>query len=430
MVLPVVGSMTIELVPWVSVYPPFEFFGLLTHEPVRWPAATPLHTHPEEDMAGHRKPSPIPLPKGWKRSIKSAVVQLMSLARFAFLHASGSAGSSPNRAQRLAADHNRLDAEVALLREELRLKDARMVRIAPQHRPHYAPTERLAILELRAARGWSLERTARAFLVTAATIASWMHRLEEQGADTLVKLPEPVIRFPELVRYAVQRLKTLCPALGKVKIAQILARAGLHLCATTVGRILKERRQSDPPAPAPESGRVVTAKRPNHVWHIDLTLVPTALGFWTTWLPFALPQCWPFCWWLGVVIDHFSRRVLGCAVFKGPPTSLAMHAFLGRTIAKVAAAPKYLICDKCKQFWCERFKDRCHDQGIALRFGAVGQYGSLAILERLILTLKVEGVRSLVLVPLLARSFRHELRLFIDWYNGSRPHMALAGRTP
>ena len=150
MVLPVVGSMTIELVP------PFEFFGLLTHVPVRWPAATPLHTHPEEDMAGHRKPSPIPLPKGWKRSIKSAVVQLISLARFAFLHASGSAGSSPNRAQRLAADHNRLDAEVALLREELRLKDARMERIAPQHRPHYAPTERLAILELRAARGWSL----------------------------------------------------------------------------------------------------------------------------------------------------------------------------------------------------------------------------------------------------------------------------------
>ena len=107
-------------------------------------------------MAGHRKPSPIPLPKGWKRSIKSAVVQLMSLARFAFLHASGSAGSSPNRAKRLAADHNRLDAEVALLREELRLKDARMERIAPQRRPHYAPTERLAILELRAARGWSL----------------------------------------------------------------------------------------------------------------------------------------------------------------------------------------------------------------------------------------------------------------------------------
>jgi hypothetical protein len=37
-----------------------------------------------------------------------------------------------------------------------------------------------------------------------------------------------------------ERLKTLCPTLGKVKIAQILARAGLHLGATTVGRILKE----------------------------------------------------------------------------------------------------------------------------------------------------------------------------------------------
>ena len=38
-----------------------------------------------------------------------------------------------------------------------------------------------------------------------------------------------------------QRLKTLCPLLGKVKISQLLARAGLHLGATTIGRMLKEK---------------------------------------------------------------------------------------------------------------------------------------------------------------------------------------------
>jgi len=59
---------------------------------------------------------------------------------------------------------------VALLAEELRIKDTRMQRIPPQRRPHYPPIERLAILELRAARGWSLAQTARRLLVTSLTV--------------------------------------------------------------------------------------------------------------------------------------------------------------------------------------------------------------------------------------------------------------------
>src|SRR5581483_1017096 len=101
-------------------------------------------------------------------------------------------------------------------------------------RPHYAPTERLAILELRAARGWSLAQTASIFQVTPATIASWTKRLDEEGPDALLRTPEPINKFPDFVRYLVQRLQTHCPRLGKVKIAQILARAGLHLAVSTV----------------------------------------------------------------------------------------------------------------------------------------------------------------------------------------------------
>ncbi len=72
-----------------------------------------------------------------------------------------------------------------------------MARIDPHRRPHYPPTERMAILELRAARGWPLEQTARAFQVTAVTVASWMQRVEEQGPDGLVQLREPVNKFPD-----------------------------------------------------------------------------------------------------------------------------------------------------------------------------------------------------------------------------------------
>ncbi len=136
---------------------------------------------------------------------------------------------------------------------------------------------------------------AETFFLTSATIALWVKRIDERGTDALLQLREPVNKFPDFVRYIVQRLKTLRPSMGKVKIAETLCRAGLHLGTTTVGRILKEDPQPGLGDAAP-STRVVTAKRPNHVWHVDLTAVPTSVGFWAPWLPFALPQCWPFCW--------------------------------------------------------------------------------------------------------------------------------------
>jgi transcriptional regulator with XRE-family HTH domain len=137
----------------------------------------------------------------------------------------------------------------------------------------------MAILELRAARGWSLKQTADTFFLTPATVTSWMKRINEKGSDALLQLREPVNKFPDFVRYIVQRLKTLSPSMGKVKIAETLCRAGLHLGVTTVGRILEEEPQPVT-GDAPPNTRVVTAKHPNHVWHVDLTTVPTSVGIW------------------------------------------------------------------------------------------------------------------------------------------------------
>jgi len=251
-----------------------------------------------------------------------------------------------------------------------------------------------------------------------------------------VQLREPVNKFPDFVRHIVQRLQVLCPSLGKVKIAQMLARAGLHLCATTVGRMLKATPGDPKPTDAPAeqiamatAPRVVTARYPNHVWHIDLTVVPTGSGLWTAWLPFALPQRWPFCWWLAAVVDHFSRRVTGVAVFRKQPDSRQVRGFLATTMREHKAKPKYIICDKGPQFWCKAFKRWCRRHKIKPRFGAVGQYGRIAVIERFIRTLKDEGLRR-VLVPLNLRKMRDEVIAIIGWYNTRRPHSWLGGRTP
>jgi transposase InsO family protein len=247
------------------------------------------------------------------------VLHAIALAHYAIVFAHAWAVDSINARVRLAAENDRLHEECALLREEIRLKDHRIAQIPPQRRPHYGPHERMAILELRAARGWSLKHTADTFFLIPATIASWM--------------------------------------------------------------------------------------------------------------PFSLPQCWPFCWCVAVVIDHYSRRIMGMAIFSSNPTSLSVQRFLNRVIDGASATPKYIVSDKGPQFWCDLFKDWCDRQGITPRFGAVGQHGSISLVERFILTLKNECTR-VILVPLRSEAFRQELSLFAYWYAENRPHSGLHGNTP
>ena len=282
------------------------------------------------------------LRKDWPPSVKSALLRVISLAQLAIAYTRGWAANCPNARIRLKARLDRAQQEIALLREQMRINNVRMELIPAHRRPHYPSQERMAILELKAARGWSLKQTARAFSVTSATIASWMKRLDEDGPHALVQVPQPVNRFPDFVCHVVQRLKTLCPTLGKALIAKILSRAGLHLGTTTVGRMLKRKRRPAPRTAEPEPAakqRIVTAQYPGHVWHVDLTVVPTGLGFWVPWLPLSLPQSWPFCHWLAVVVDHFSRRVMGCTAFQDQPTSQEVRAFLGRAMAKAKSDP-------------------------------------------------------------------------------------------
>jgi len=110
----------------------------------------------------------IKLPEHRSRHIRSAIVHAVSMTTIAFTHALARVANDPDAQIRAEAEIDRLQREVDLLREEARIKDARMACLPAQRRPHYPPTERLAILELRAARAWSQAETARRLLGHAA----------------------------------------------------------------------------------------------------------------------------------------------------------------------------------------------------------------------------------------------------------------------
>jgi hypothetical protein len=59
----------------------------------------------------------------------------------------------------------------------------------------------------------------------------------------------------------------------------------------------------------------------------------------------------------------------------------------------------------------------------------VGRHGSIAVVERLHLSMKNECTQRII-IPVSKKDFETELSLWCHWYNSYRPHMTLNGRPP
>ncbi len=390
-------------------------------------------------MAKSADPDRLPLPKSWPNLAKRALVLVNSLLKVSFDIELGRRLDCASHHAREHAEHELLRLDSDSDREVLRLVSARLGRLDPKKRPHYTKAERFRILELRALNGWTAVHTAKRFILDEKTVFRWMRELAETGEEKLLTIEPPVNKFPDFVDRIIARMVVAIPRPTKRKIACCLARAGLHISASAVYDRMKApsgpdsdvAAVEDPPmAGKPKSPRTVAAYYPNHVWNVDFTAVPIRGGFWSPLSPFSLLQCWPFCWWVAVAEDMFSRKVMGFAVFKSSPTSRDTQEFLERASEAVGHSPKYLVTDQGGQFTADEFKKTwCRRQHIKPRFGAVGRYGSIAVIERFNRTLKYEGL-FLITIPFRLTRMREETRLIVEHYNRFRPHQGLTGRTP
>lgn len=102
---------------------------------------------------------------------------------------------------------------------------------------------RLAMLDWHRAHGENVARTARHFGFSRPTVYRWLSRYERLRLESLEDHPSRPHRrrrptwTPAAVE-AVRRLRTRYPRWGKDKLAVLLARAGLALSVSMVGRIL------------------------------------------------------------------------------------------------------------------------------------------------------------------------------------------------
>jgi putative transposase len=198
---------------------------------------------------------------------------------------------------------------------------------------------------------------------------------------------------------------------GRKRVARLMRSAGVH--GVSRRKLFRTTVRDERARPAPDLvDRQFTAPGPNQLWVADITYVPTWAGF----------------LFLAVVLDAWSRRVIGWAMETHLRTELVLAA-LDMAIAQRRPTNVIHHSDQGCQYTSIAFGGRCREAGVRPSMGSVGDAYDNAMCESFFATLECE---------LLDRQrFRTqvEARLaifdFIEgWYNPRRRHSALDYLSP
>ena len=166
--------------------------------------------------------------------------------------------------------------------------------------------------------------------------------------------------------------------------------------------------------PAPDLvNREFKASAPNQLWVADITYIPLVAG--------AL--------YLAVVLDVFSRRIVGWAMQSHLRTSLVLEAL---NMAIDARRPKRGLIhhsDQGCQYTSIEFGSRCRLNGIRPSMGSVGDCYDNAMCESFFATLECELLDRHRFRN--AQEARAAIFSFIEgWYNRDRRHSSIGYNSP
>ena len=151
---------------------------------------------------------------------------------------------------------------------------------------------------------------------------------------------------------------------------------------------------------------------PDHKWVSDITYIDTAEG----WL------------YLAVVMDLFSRRVVGWAMADHTQTSLVQEAFEMALLRRQPDQGLLHHSDQGSQYTSEAFQQILRSHHCAVSMSRVGNCYDNAPIESFFGTLKTECARQQFATRAQARTAIFE---YIEiWYNRRRLHSALGYTSP
>ena len=166
--------------------------------------------------------------------------------------------------------------------------------------------------------------------------------------------------------------------------------------------------------PAPDLvARDFSAEGPDQLWVADITQVRT----WAGWL------------YLAVVLDAWSRRIVGWAMAPRMPADLVGDALTMAISSRQPEGPVIHHSDQGSQYTSLAFGKRCREAGVVQSMGSVGDAYDNAMCESFFATLECE-LLDRRRFPTMAVA-RCEVFSFIEgFYNTRRLHSALGYESP
>jgi putative transposase len=198
---------------------------------------------------------------------------------------------------------------------------------------------------------------------------------------------------------------------GRKRVARLLKQAGLRGVSRRKWPVTTVRAAQARPAPDLVQ-RAFTANGPNQLWVADITYIPT----------------WAGMLYLAVVLDVWSRRIIGWAMATHLRTSLVLAA-LEMAIAQRRPTNVVHHSDQGCQYTAIEFGRRCREANVRPSMGSVGDCYDNAMCESFFATLECELLDRVTLrSPAEARTAVFE---FIEgWYNPTRRHSSLDYLSP
>ena len=198
---------------------------------------------------------------------------------------------------------------------------------------------------------------------------------------------------------------------GRKRVERLMKAAGLKGVSRRRGTRTTIRDERLRPA-SDLVDRNFYAHEPNVLWVADITYVPTWAGF----------------LYLAVVLDAFSRRIVGWAMGHNLKAQLVIDAM---NMAIGQRKPRNVIhhSDQGSQYTSVAFGLRCKEAGVRPSMGSVGDAYDNAMCESFFATLECELLdRRKFQTKAEARMAIFE---FIEgWYNPARRHSALGYQSP
>jgi putative transposase len=195
------------------------------------------------------------------------------------------------------------------------------------------------------------------------------------------------------------------------RVARVMREAEIQGVSPRKGKRTTVRAKAARPAPDLVD-RDFTATGPNQVWVADITYVPTWAGF----------------LYLAIVLDVWSRRIVGWAMATHLKTELVLEAL---DMALERRRPRGVIhhSDQGCQYTSLAFGRRCELMGVRPSMGSVGDAYDNAMAESFFGTLECELLdRRTLRTPVEARM--EVFRYIEGWYNPRRRHSSLAYLSP